>query len=122
MKRLSNIEYLPSLFAANPLRFEKAIEKILKEGIRQVHLDIMDGDFVPNISFGPAVVAAIKLQYPALFREVHLMLSHPEKFIPMFIQKSVHKIFLLFYTIFLYVLIFPFIFYFYLFFIIIFCS
>lgn len=94
MNRRSNIEYLPSLLAANPLCFEKAIEKILETDIRQVHLDIMDGDFVPNISFGPAVVAAIKLQYPTLFREVHLMLSHPEKFISTFIQNGAQRIYI----------------------------
>lgn len=94
MNRRNNIEYLPSLLAANPLCFEKAIEKILKEGIPQIHLDIMDGNFVPNISFGPAVVAAIKLQYPTLFREVHLMLSHPEKFIPTFIKNGAQRIYI----------------------------
>ena len=87
-----NINWWPSILAANPLQFREGIEKIRKEGLPRVHLDIMDGHFVPNISFGPSVVRAIAQNYPELFRDVHLMLSRPEDFIPKFIESGAQSI------------------------------
>ena len=88
----SHIKWFPSLLAANPLNFEAGIEQVVNQALQQVHLDIMDGHFVPNISFGPSVVKFIAQKYPALFLDVHLMLSNPENFIPIFVTNGAHRI------------------------------
>jgi ribulose-phosphate 3-epimerase len=68
----------PSLLAANPAHYGKEAERASKSGADWLHLDIMDGQFVPNISFGPAVVAAVRPHAKNLFFDVHLMCSRPE--------------------------------------------
>ena len=88
----TNINWWPSLLAADPLQFREGLEKVRKAGLSCVHLDIMDGHFVPNISFGPSVVRAVTQNYPELFRDVHLMLSQPEDFILKFIESGAQSI------------------------------
>ena len=87
-----NINWWPSLLATDPLQFKTGLEKIRKAGLPRVHLDIMDGHFVPNISFGPAVVRSVTQNYPELFRDVHLMLSQPEDFISTFVENGAQSI------------------------------
>lgn len=68
----------PSLLASDFTRFGKEAERAAKSGADWLHLDIMDGQFVPNISFGPAVVAAVRPHAKNLFFDVHLMCEKPE--------------------------------------------
>jgi len=68
----------PSLLASDYTRFGKEAERAAKSGADWLHLDIMDGHFVPNISFGPDVVAAVRPCAKNLFFDVHLMCSKPD--------------------------------------------
>ena len=78
------IEILPSLLAAD---FGCLAEEILRaeaSGADQLHLDIMDAHFVPNLSFGPDVVALSRRVAPAFKRNVHLMLTRPDLYLEKF--------------------------------------
>lgn len=73
----------PSLLAADPAQLGAEVRRAEQSGADWLHLDIMDGHFVPNLSFGPAIVAAAK-KCTGLPLDVHLMLSHPERYIDAF--------------------------------------
>ena len=76
----------PSLLAADFTRLGKEVERAGRSGADWLHLDIMDGRFVPNISFGPAVVAAVRPHAKNLFLDVHLMCGKPEILLEPFAQ------------------------------------
>lgn len=70
----------PSLLSANFSNLEKEIRKVEMAGVDLIHCDIMDGKFVPNITFGPIVVKAVK-KITRLPLDVHLMIEKPDNFL-----------------------------------------
>jgi ribulose-phosphate 3-epimerase len=73
----------PSLLAADPLGMRVHIDAL--NGTHQwLHLDIMDGHFVPNLSFGPMFLSALRRSYPEVPMDVHLMVASPESFLAPF--------------------------------------
>lgn len=77
------IKIAPSILSADFSRLADEIKKVERAGADMLHIDIMDGHFVPNITIGPVVVKYIKSS-TRLPLDVHLMIEHPEKFIPAF--------------------------------------
>ena len=78
------IEVLPSLLAADFGRLADEIRRAEASGAEALHLDIMDAHFVPNLSFGPDVVALAKRPAPGFYRNVHLMMSRPDRYLETF--------------------------------------
>ncbi len=77
-------QILPSLLAADFGRLADEIRRAEASGADALHLDIMDPHFVPNLSFGPDVVALAKKTAPDFYRNVHLMMSRPDLYLEKF--------------------------------------
>jgi len=82
MKTLS-----PSILAADMLKLGEEIKKIEKSGSKYVHIDVMDGVFVPNISFGMPIISAVD-KATDLVLDVHAMIVDPDKYIDDFIKNG----------------------------------
>jgi len=80
-----SIRLAPSLLSADFSRLDREIESVQEAGADLLHIDVMDGHFVPNITIGPFIVEAIK-RAARIPLDVHLMISEPAKFVRQFLD------------------------------------
>src|SRR3984893_9637633 len=81
----------PSILAADFSHLANEIHKVEAAGADWIHCDIMDGHFVDNISFGPAIVHLVRKQ-TKLPLDVHLMIEHPDHYVPRFIEAGANSV------------------------------
>jgi len=79
------VEILPSILAADFARLGEEIAAVEQAGATMLHVDIMDGHFVPNLTLGPPVVKSIR-KVTRLKLDVHLMITDPDRYAPVFIE------------------------------------
>jgi len=79
------IKLAPSILSADFARLGEQIAEVTEAGADYIHVDVMDGHFVPNITIGAAVVASIR-PLTSLPLDVHLMIEHPERYVSDFVK------------------------------------
>ncbi|MCA1295051.1 ribulose-phosphate 3-epimerase [Paenibacillus sp. alder61] len=88
---MSNVYIAPSILSANFAKLGEEVADVERAGADWLHVDVMDGHFVPNLTFGPLVMGAIA-PLTNLPLDVHLMIEQPEQYIPAFAEAGAHVI------------------------------
>ena len=86
-----SIRLAPSILSANFANLGEDIRKVEEAGAHLLHVDVMDGHFVPNITIGPVVVKSIR-KVTNLPLDVHLMITNPDQYIPAFVDAGASMI------------------------------
>ena len=85
------IEIVPSILSADFARLAEEIARVERGGAALLHLDVMDGHFVPNLTIGPPVVESIR-KNTRLHLDVHLMIENPERYAASFVQAGANSV------------------------------
>ncbi len=85
------VEILPSILAADFARLGEQVAPLEEAGCRMLHVDIMDGHFVPNFTMGPPVVQSLR-KVTRMKLDVHLMITDPDRYAPVFIEAGADQI------------------------------
>jgi ribulose-phosphate 3-epimerase len=80
------LQIVPSIFAADFTRLGDDVEKVEKAGTGMIHVDIMDGHFVPNFTMGTPITESLRRRFPDLKLDHHLMIEDPDTYAPIFIK------------------------------------
>ena len=85
------VQIVPSILSADFARLGEDIAKVERGGARMLHVNVMDGHFVPNLTLGPPVVKSIR-KITALTLDLHLMISDPDTYAPIFIEAGADQV------------------------------
>jgi ribulose-phosphate 3-epimerase len=86
------VELAPSILSANFAQLGADAKAALEGGGTVLHVDVMDGHFVPNITIGPAVVASLRQALPQATLDCHLMIENPDQYVPAFAEAGANWI------------------------------
>src|SRR5262252_413047 len=85
------VEIIPSILSADFARLADEIARVERGGASLLHLDVMDGHFVPNLTIGPPVVESIR-KATQLHLDVHLMIENPDRYARLFVEAGANSV------------------------------
>ncbi len=91
LPKAGTIEIVPSILSSDFARLADELAQVKAAGVKMVHLDVMDGHFVPNITIGPPVIAKLRKHSDLVF-DSHLMISEPDEYAERFIEAGVNNL------------------------------
>ena len=83
---MPDLKVSPSILAADFTRLGEEVRAVLDGGADYIHIDVMDGVFVPNLSFGLPIVSSLKKAFPDIILDVHMMIAEPIRFVGKFAE------------------------------------